>query len=208
MLPLLTLRLLSAKEQSDTEKRAADLMLAIDVEVEVEEEEEEDETEVAEETMNHARPSAHPVSEDNGPRLRSIDSDDDEEDDDDEMDQFTEGMMDITLKDEEEEDENDELGDRGMTFLPHFQSTGLGLPIWMPAGPPAIVPTPLQICQGGGGGEAGESAGSTVKRDGTADEDLGSVKMDSTMGKYRPNTHMHSPYSSLILLRPICRCEF
>lgn len=185
MLPLLTLRLLSAKEQTDTEKRAAELMLAVDVEVEDEEDEK---------TKNHARPSAHPVSEDNGPRLRSIDSDDDEEDDDDEMDQFTEGMMDITLEDEEEEDENDELGDRGMTFLPHFQSSSLGLPIWMPAGPPAIVPTPLQLCQGEGGGKAGEGAGSTVKRDGTADEDLGSAKMDSAMGKYRPNTRADSGF--------------
>jgi hypothetical protein len=186
MFPLLTLRLLSAKEQTDTEKRAADLMLAIDVDVE---EEEDEVVEVVEETKNHARPSAHPVSEDNGPRLRSTDSDDDDEDDEDEMDQFTEGMMDITLEDEEEEDENDELGDRGMTFLPHFQSTGLGLPIWMPAGPPAIAPTPLQLCQGGGGGEAGESAGSTVKRDGTAYEDIGSARMDSAMGKNRPDTH-------------------
>jgi hypothetical protein len=205
MFPLLTLRLLSAKEQTDTEKRAADLMLAIDVEVE---EEEDEVVEVVEETKNHVRPSAHPVIADNGPRFRSIDSDDDEEDDDDEMDQFTEGMMDITLEDEEEEDENDELGDRGMTFLPHFQSTGLGLPIWMPAGPPAIVPTPLQLCQGGGGGEAGESAGSTMKRGGTADEDLGSSEMDSAMGKYRTNTRTHSPYPSLILLHPLCRCEY
>lgn len=205
MLPLLTLRLLSAKEQTDTEKRAADLMLAIDVEVEGEEEDEV--VEVVEETKNHARPSAHPVSEDNRPRLRSIDSDDDEEDDDDEMDQFTEGMMDITLEDEEEEDEIDELGDRGMTFLPHFQSTGLGLPIWMPAAPLATVPTPLQLCEAGGGGEAGESAGSTVKRGGTADGDLGSAKMDSAMGKYRPNTRTHSPYSSLILLHPLYSCE-
>ena len=202
MFPLLTLRQLSAKEQTVTEKRAADLMLAIDVEAE---EDEDEIVKVVEDTKNHARSSAHLVSEDNAPRLHSINSDDDEDDDDDEMDKFTEGMMDITLEDEEEEDENDELGDRGMTFLPHFKSTGLGLPIWMPASPPAIVPTPLQICEGGGG------VGSTVKGDGTADADLGSARMDSGMGKYRPITctlpPQYTPFSPLIFLHPLYRCE-
>lgn len=187
---------MSAKEHIETEKRAADLMLAIELEEEEKkveekegvEEEDDKRSEVTEDVRSHVALTVktdYTVKMDYASKVRSIDSDDEEEEEeeDDDMREFTEGMMDITLEDEEE-DEDNELGDRGMTFLPHFQSTGQGLPIWMPL---AVVPTTNQIDEGGGGGEE-EGNRVRERESGMADRDPRSARVDSAKGKYGPDT--------------------
>jgi hypothetical protein len=67
--------------------------------------------------------------------------DEDEEDYDDEIDRLAHDTMGITLVDEE--DEEDELGDRGMTFVPQYQSTGI--PIWMPTAATAAAATAATV---------------------------------------------------------------
>ena len=124
----------------------------------------------------------HTVKRDNTSRLYTTDSNDEEdedEDDDEDMKEFTEGMMDITLEDEEEDEEN-ELGDRGMTFLPHFQSNCLAQPIWMPSTPLASASTSSEICEGGE-----RAGGGNREREREYDKDPGLARVDS-VGKRRP----------------------
>ena len=187
---------MSAKEHIETEKRAVDLMLAIELEEEEKEkedggeEEDDKKSEVTEDGRSHIALTVkmdYTVKMNYTSKVCGIDSDDDgeeeDEEEDDEMREFTEGMMDITLEDEEE-DEDNELGDRGMTFLPHFQSTGQGLPIWMPSTPLSIVPTTHRIEEGGG-----EEGNRERERDsGMADRDHRSARVDSAKGKYGSDT--------------------
>ena len=202
---------MSAKEHIETEKRAADLMLAIDLEEEEKEEvgrgEDEDDTksELTEDVRSHialTEKTDYTVKMNYTSKLRGIDSDDDggeedEDEEDDDMREFTEGIMDITLEDEEE-DEDNELGDRGMTFLPHFQSTGQWLPVWMPSTPLAIAPTTHRIDQGGG--EEGYRLGG--RESWMAYRGPRSARVDSAKGKYGPGTCTapleDSPFSILI----------
>ena len=188
---------MSAKEHIETEKRAADLMLAIELEEEEKKEEEKEggqeeddkRSEVTEDVRSRAAVTIktdYTVKTDYASKVRCIDSDDEEEEEeeeeeDDDMREFTEGMMDITLEDEEG-DEDNELGDRGMTFLPHFQSTDQGLPIWMPSTPLPIVPTTHQIDEGGG--EKGNRVKERERESGMADRDPRSARVDSAKGKY------------------------